>query len=330
MRRIFLFASVLGFLTAETEVQAQPQPSGSTAPGIPTEPTAATPPAVSHLVEKADRAHEIGHWDEAIESYAQAYQISGNVDLLFRLAETHREAGHDADAARIFRNYLRRAPQGSNRATAETQIKAIEQRMRGAEVARPSGAVAAPTRPQQSVGPVTTLVPPSAVAPSSASAVAPPSASASTSRSAEPDLAQAEVVAPKPAEAPAVVVSRPVVAAPSGAPQPAVDLSVVAGGPAESQAPLPRWLPWTLSAAAVALGTTAIVSGLSASHRFDDLQSSCGQTAGGCTPEQISDVKSRARVANVLWALTGVAAVGAGVTIYANTHTAGLSGLWSF
>ena len=92
---------------------------------------------------------------------------------------------------------------------------------------------------------------------------------------------------------------------------------------------MPAWVPWTLTAATLALGVEAVLSGLSASNHYDDLKSSCAQTTG-CTSVQVDDVKSRARRANIFWALTGVAAVGAGVTIYINTEAAGMGGLWRF
>ena len=94
--------------------------------------------------------------------------------------------------------------------------------------------------------------------------------------------------------------------------------------------PLPRWMPWASAGLTLALGVAATVSGLSASSRVDDLHNSCGQTAQGCTGAQIASVKDRAHLATVLWAVTGIAAVGTGVTVYANSREAGLSGLWRF
>lgn len=93
---------------------------------------------------------------------------------------------------------------------------------------------------------------------------------------------------------------------------------------------MPRWVPWTLGAATVALGAGAIITGLSANHRFDELNTTCGRTAQGCGSEGIDDVRTRARRANILWALTGAAAVATGVTVYVNASAAGVSGLWAY
>jgi hypothetical protein len=110
-----------------------------------------------------------------------------------------------------------------------------------------------------------------------------------------------------------------------------VDLTTQSQPPKSSESPpLPRWVPWAGAVATVALGTVAIVSGLSASRRFDELKNSCGQTPDGCAADQVSDLRSRARSVGVLWALAGAAAVGTGITIYVNTSAAGFSGLWAF
>ena len=94
--------------------------------------------------------------------------------------------------------------------------------------------------------------------------------------------------------------------------------------------PLPRWLPWAGLAATVALGAGAVVTGLGASHRYDELHGSCGQRPEGCATSDVNDVKSRALTANLLWAAAGIGAVTTGVMFYVNTREAGFSGVWSF
>jgi hypothetical protein len=128
--------------------------------------------------------------------------------------------------------------------------------------------------------------------------------------------------------APGPVPSAPLTA-PAERPPVTTALIEVPAHPAVAQPPMPAWVPWTLTAATLALGVEAALSGLSASNHYDDLKSSCAQTTG-CTSAQVDDVKSRARRANIFWALTGVAAVGAGVTIYINAEAAGMGGLWRF
>ena len=113
---------------------------------------------------------------------------------------------------------------------------------------------------------------------------------------------------------------------------PMVDLrSETATPPSEPAGPpLPRWLPWAGLGATIALGAGAVVTGLGASNRYDELRVSCGQTAEGCAQSQIDQVKSRALTANLLWAGASAAAVATGVMVYVNTREAGFSGVWSF
>ena len=82
--------------------------------------------------------------------------------------------------------------------------------------------------------------------------------------------------------------------------------------------------------ATLALGAGAVMTGLQANHRYDQLRSTCGRTPEGCPPSDINDVKSRALTANVLWAAAGVGALATGVVVFVNAREAGFAGAWSF
>ena len=139
-----------------------------------------------------------------------------------------------------------------------------------------------------------------------------------------------QAATPTPRAEPAAVPAAPAAATPNATSSPpAVDLTAAAA-PAAAGPPLHRWVPWSLAATTVVLAGVAVWAGLSANDRFDELQHSCGQTSQGCDAATTGDLKDRARRANILWALTGVAAVGTGVTIYVNTSAAGVSGLWRY
>jgi hypothetical protein len=84
-------------------------------------------------------------------------------------------------------------------------------------------------------------------------------------------------------------------------------------------------VPYVGAGMTVALATGAIVSGMSASSRFDVLQATCGQTAAGCTADQIDGVKSRDRLATILWIAAGMFASATGVAIFVNAREAGAS-----
>lgn len=79
-----------------------------------------------------------------------------------------------------------------------------------------------------------------------------------------------------------------------------------------------RWA-WVATGTTVALGVGAIVAGLAMQSKYDSLNSSCGSAsvAGtGCQNGDIDAVTTRKNVANVLWAVTGAAAVTAGILFY--------------
>ena len=77
-----------------------------------------------------------------------------------------------------------------------------------------------------------------------------------------------------------------------------------------------KWT-WVAAGSTVALGIGAIVAGLAMQSKYDSLNSSCGSASAsgsGCT--DISAVTVRKDIANVLWGLTGAAAITTGVLFY--------------
>jgi hypothetical protein len=287
---IFAFAG-----EASVDAQAAPVASVATAAGI---------------AEKARRAFNLGHAQEAIEGFSQAYEMSGEAKLLFDIAEAHRALGHQAQALRMYQNYLRRDPDGQHREMAKKQIRELES---GGQFNEHSTASTAPV--------ATPLPRPPGPAPA-------PARTELAVRPAQSPPATTPAPQPWPASSsPLMLAAEP---APTAAPT-GVDLE---GKPAPAAASSANsvhpWIPWALAGTTIALGAGAIVYGRSASSRYDDLSGSCGQTSTGCTSDQVQEVKSRAFKANVLWALAGLAAVGTGVVIYVDARDAGLSALWTF
>ena len=299
----------------------------------------ATEPTATELAEGASRAHALGRLDEAITGYQRAYQVSGDASLLFSLAETQREAGRDAEALRTFQTYLRRDPEALHRESAAKQVKELEQKLRGKPTAVPvttNPPLAAPApRAPSAVPPSIPASPQAPVRPPSPASSLHPSAVRPTSPvPPTPTTTVAPAQWPESLSLPPVVPLLPTssIADSSGRTTAGVDLATQSEPPKskDERPPLPRWVPWAGAVATVALGTVAIVSGLSASRRFDDLKGSCGQTASGCAADQVSDLRSRARTVSIFWALAGAAAVGTGITVYVNTSAAGAAGLWAF
>jgi tetratricopeptide (TPR) repeat protein len=69
---------------------------------------------------------DLGEWDEALKSFKRAYMLYEDPTLLWWIAECHRELGQKADAIRVYKNYLRRAPDAANRADVEAAIAKLE------------------------------------------------------------------------------------------------------------------------------------------------------------------------------------------------------------
>jgi hypothetical protein len=262
--------------------------------------------AAKGALDDADRAEAANRLPDAIEALKKAYELTGDTNLLFRLGDLTAKIGQETSAIRFYRAYLTRDPRGKHRPAAERQVRLLEdrQQLSGGAARVPSPGVApVATGPAVAVAPQPKAPPP---------------------RDSNPPAAPPTVPAANLAPTPAPAEDRP--SAPS------VDLRVDAAPPAALavEPPLPRWLPWTGLAASVALGAAAAVTGLGASHRYDELLSSCGATATGCSDSEIDEVRSKARTANLLWVGAGVMAAATGVAVYANTREAGFSGLWRF
>jgi hypothetical protein len=73
------------------------------------------------------------------------------------------------------------------------------------------------------------------------------------------------------------------------------------------------------------LGIAAIIAGVTANARYDELQSSCGKAPSGCTEAEIDSVKTRVTITNVLWVMSGAAAVTSGVLFYVDARGKGAS-----
>jgi len=244
-----------------------------------------------NVIEQARQDQAAGRKQAAIDGYTRAYELSGEPDLLFRLGELSRDMGRDVAALRFYKAYVTRDPRGKYREAADRAMRNIE------------------------------------LGPSKPAATPAPSA---TTRTAPPAPVRA---APAPAQSTVLTVPASPAAPPAPPPGAAmVDLRTeTAPPPGEpSGPPLPRWLPWAGLGATLALGAGAVVTGLGASSRYDELRASCGQTVEGCSRSQIDQVKSRALTANLLWAGASVGALATGLMVYVNTREAGFSGVWSF
>jgi tetratricopeptide (TPR) repeat protein len=76
------------------------------------------------LYEEGARLYNLGQYENALQSFEQAYAISGAKPLLFNIAQAHRLAGpsHCERALSAYETYLREDPQASNRVEVQQRI----------------------------------------------------------------------------------------------------------------------------------------------------------------------------------------------------------------
>ena len=78
--------------------------------------------------ERGTTDYNLGHFDEAIKAYEQAYEVDHAPILLFNIAQAHRQLGNNERAVFFYRRYLENAPKDvDNRSLVETRIKDLEE-----------------------------------------------------------------------------------------------------------------------------------------------------------------------------------------------------------
>jgi tetratricopeptide (TPR) repeat protein len=106
--------------------------------------------------------------------------------------------------------------------------------------------------------------------------------------------------------------------------------AVIAAAPAKKSSaatidhPGSGWLRWAGLTTTVALAGGAVAAGLVTNSRYDDLKKGCGRAAAGCSDDQIQGVRSRARLTNILWVGTALAAAGTGAAFWFDARGAGV------
>lgn len=78
------------------------------------------------LFEQGTRYFNLGDYQTALPMFEQAYKVSGAAAFLFNLGQTHRMLHRPAEAARLYRAFLREEPAAPNRAEVEQRIKDMD------------------------------------------------------------------------------------------------------------------------------------------------------------------------------------------------------------
>lgn len=119
--------------------------------------------------ERGTKFYDLGKYDDAIREFEAAYEAKSDPAFLYNLAQSHRLAGHNTEALRLYRNYLRYAPKAPNRADIEERIKELEKHAGDSPTTAPPPATTPPpgaTGPT-TAGPTTPSSPPPEAAPPS-------------------------------------------------------------------------------------------------------------------------------------------------------------------
>jgi tetratricopeptide (TPR) repeat protein len=72
--------------------------------------------------QRATRAYDLQKYQEAIDEYQKAYEISGDPPMLYNIAQAYRLADQPSEAARYYRRFLQRMPNARNREDVERKI----------------------------------------------------------------------------------------------------------------------------------------------------------------------------------------------------------------
>jgi tetratricopeptide (TPR) repeat protein len=95
------------------------------------------------LVNQGLKHDDLGEYDQAIDAYKQAYELTGEPDIMYLLGQAYRGKGDCAQARRAFEKTIELKPDTKNRATIDSllpEMKACEARGNGAASGGATGA----------------------------------------------------------------------------------------------------------------------------------------------------------------------------------------------
>jgi len=306
------------------------------------------------LLGQGTALYQQGNIASALEKFEAAYMAFPSPKLMFNIGRANRDLGRPVEAIEAFQRFIAEAADASpeTMADARTSVADLKKKlgriqidctMPGAEIAvdgktvgltplpglvwatqgrhqiTASHARAVPTIESVEVtaGSVSKvavrLVPlttPMAAVPVPTAEPVPAPAFVS-----EPVSEPAPAAAPAPAAEPALAIEP----APFTAPPPKLNVQAPPPSDAHEGWWLGRKWTWVAAGSTVLLATGAIAAGVSMQNRFNSLRSSCGAASGNtpnCSQSDVDSVNSRKSAANVLWGLTGAAAVATGALFY--------------
>jgi hypothetical protein len=226
--------------------------------------------------EKATRFYNVGKFAEAIDEYENVYLISADPNMLFNIAQCHRQNNQPEEALRFYNNYLRNAPNAKNRAAVERQIAEMEKLV---EERRKQG-ISPPVVPPTTTGTNPPTVPPGPGDPT------PPTV---------PPTTVPPTTAPPPVGA-----------------DPVPPIGPVAPPPPDERPRPSRTLPLGLIIGGGALIVTSAVFGAVAVSKAKDVEEASER--GGVFDQRVKKLEKDGKAASAGAVITGLAGIGLGVT----------------
>jgi len=95
----------------------------------------ATAQARQHYL-KAQKAYDLGRWDDAIAEYEEAYSLRSDPTFLYNMAQAYRRKGDAQRALDLFRNYLVKVPDSPQRADIEERIRSLKKQLEADQAAK--------------------------------------------------------------------------------------------------------------------------------------------------------------------------------------------------
>jgi tetratricopeptide (TPR) repeat protein len=131
-----------------TAALAAPRSAGAAPPTTPPPAPASGSPAAKQeakaLYDQGLRYYNITEYDNAIIAFKKGYELSSEPAFLYNIGQAYRLKGDCVQATRFYRNYLREAGRGPQRADAEKWLKRCETDEAKHPAASPAPAAAAP------------------------------------------------------------------------------------------------------------------------------------------------------------------------------------------
>ena len=111
--------------TAETVPEAEETEEAATEP----EPPPESPDEVEARTRfnLGQQLYEQGRFEEALDQFRSAHELSGRPGLLYNIYLCHRDAGNTREAASSLRAYLDAEPETNNRAMLERRLTTLEE-----------------------------------------------------------------------------------------------------------------------------------------------------------------------------------------------------------